>query len=78
MNRERLNALNDHLNTAVDNYIANIKWRFLSPDGPKIKKVTKKEPLMHEYVKIKVSFQMIIMLAYSHYVFVVCMWRNFR
>jgi glycogen debranching enzyme len=48
INKERLDALHDHLNTAVNNFMANIRWRFLNEDGPKIKQVTEREPLMHE------------------------------
>ncbi|XP_060552915.1 glycogen debranching enzyme-like isoform X1 [Ruditapes philippinarum] len=49
INKERLDALHDHLNTAVNNFMANIRWRFLNEDGPKIKQVTEREPLMHDY-----------------------------
>jgi len=49
LNRQKTDALNDHIHTAVNNFIANVRWRFLNPDGPKIEKVTIKEPLMFRY-----------------------------
>lgn len=48
LNNTRLSALHDHLNAAVNNYMANIRWRFLDPNGPKVEQVTKRQPLMHK------------------------------
>ncbi|KAL4235669.1 hypothetical protein ACF0H5_004064 [Mactra antiquata] len=49
LNKVQVDTLNDHISTAVRNFLANIKWRFLDPKGPLIKEVTKKTPLMHNY-----------------------------
>jgi len=46
MNNIRLTTLADHLNAAVTNYIANVRWRFLDRKGPQLGAVTKEEPLM--------------------------------
>ena len=48
LNSRRKAELEDHLGMAVTNYLANIQWRFLNPNGPKIEMVTKEEPLMHK------------------------------
>ena len=50
LNTRKKLELDDHLGTAVTNFMANIQWRFLNPNGPRIEKVTKDEPLMNEYV----------------------------
>lgn len=39
----------DHLNTAVSNFVANVKYRFVDGHGPRIGKVSAKEPLMWKY-----------------------------
>lgn len=36
----------DHLNSAIDNFIENVRWRFITDKGPKIGKVVDEEPLM--------------------------------
>ncbi|XP_055887026.1 glycogen debranching enzyme-like isoform X1 [Biomphalaria glabrata] len=46
-NKER--EVQDHIKCAIGNFIANAKWRFVNPAGPKISQVTEKEPLMHGY-----------------------------
>ena len=37
-----------HIGTAIKNFIANARYRFVSEDGPKLGIVTLKEPLMHK------------------------------
>ena len=52
--RQRLMQLNDatasairgHLECAVNNFIANGRWRFIDDNGPKIARVAEKEPIM--------------------------------
>ena len=48
LNTEMHNEINSHLEAAVNNIIANARYRFLEPSGPKIGKVTEKEPLMFQ------------------------------
>jgi len=56
--RQRLMQLNDatadairgHLECAVNNFIANGRWRFLDDNGPKIERVAEKEPIMWKWV----------------------------
>ena len=50
---ERLNQLKDwelldHIAKAIDNYVSNAKYRFVDGHGPRLGKVTKETPLMHE------------------------------
>ena len=56
MLREKLQQMNDkmsreighHIDAAIDNFLANVRYRFLAGDGPKLHRVTTDEPLMHE------------------------------
>jgi len=56
--RQRLMQLNDataqairgHLECAVNNLIANGRWRFIDDNGPKIQRVAEKEPIMWKSV----------------------------
>ena len=50
-----------HIGTAIKNFIANARYRFVSEDGPKLGKVTLKEPLMHKWVCFN---YMVILLSY--------------
>ncbi|XP_046327922.2 glycogen debranching enzyme-like isoform X1 [Haliotis rufescens] len=55
--RARLNELNgakerdieEIIKVAVENFVANVRWRFLDPNGPQVGTVTGKKPLMHSY-----------------------------
>lgn len=55
--KEHLNRLNDeikaqitdHLNNAVENVIKGARYERLSPDGPKLPKISKKTPLATQY-----------------------------
>ena len=42
------NMVIGHIGVAIENFIANARYRFVAEDGPKIGKVTEKEPLMHK------------------------------
>ena len=47
INRGQLAAVTSHVQAAVNNYIANAKWRFVDANGDRIAKVlVDKEPLM--------------------------------
>lgn len=48
MNKQKFDAINGHIVAAVEHFVANVKWRFLDPNGPLLEKVTKKKPLMHK------------------------------
>lgn len=56
--RARLNELNgakerdieEIIKVAVENFVANVRWRFLDPNGPQVGTVTGKKPLMHRLV----------------------------
>ena len=41
-----------HLGSAIANFVANARWRFIDGNGPKIAKVDHKEeqPIMWKYV----------------------------
>lgn len=49
-NAAKEKEIRDHVNCAISNFIANVRWRFINPDGPKIGKVTEEHPLMYGYV----------------------------
>lgn len=49
LNRHKMAEVQDHLNTAVSNFVANVKYRFVDGHGPRIGKVSAKEPLMWNY-----------------------------
>ncbi|CAD5115909.1 DgyrCDS4843 [Dimorphilus gyrociliatus] len=52
LNAEMRNTIQDHLNAAVRNFLANINWRFLDPNGPKCKQVDEDNPLMWNYFRL--------------------------
>lgn len=57
MLREKLQQMNDqvgrdtghHIDAAINNFLANVRYRFLAGDGPRVHRVTTDEPLMHDY-----------------------------
>jgi len=49
LNRAAESAIAGHLECAVNNFTANGRWRFIDPHGPKIPKVSEKEPIMWNY-----------------------------
>ncbi|PVD23275.1 hypothetical protein C0Q70_16541, partial [Pomacea canaliculata] len=57
LNQEKVCEINDHIAAAVDNFLANARWRFVDPKGPLVGKVTKDEPLMHDYFVIPPSHE---------------------
>ncbi|BFY99964.1 hypothetical protein BsWGS_03004 [Bradybaena similaris] len=56
-NAAKEKEIRDHVNCAIGNFIANVRWRFLNPDGPKIGKVTEDHPLMYGYFVIAKSHE---------------------
>jgi glycogen debranching enzyme len=48
LNQQKEAEIADHINKAVDNYVANAKYRFVDHHGPRIPAVTKDQPLMFE------------------------------
>lgn len=46
LNREVCEKLDSHLNSAVENSIAGIRYFRVQHDGPRIEKVTDKDPLV--------------------------------
>ncbi|KAK6188701.1 hypothetical protein SNE40_004828 [Patella caerulea] len=57
LNNEKKRELDVHIGVAVGNFLANVRWRFLAPDGPKIGTVTDEEPLMFGYFVIPPSHE---------------------
>ncbi|XP_064607423.1 glycogen debranching enzyme-like isoform X2 [Liolophura sinensis] len=41
--------MDGHVRRAVENFVANARYRFLANDGPRIKEVTRETPLMYYY-----------------------------
>ncbi|KAK3767183.1 hypothetical protein RRG08_018054 [Elysia crispata] len=57
LNAVKERELQDHLNVAIGNFIANARWRFINPAGPRLGVVTPDEPLMHGYFAIPKSHE---------------------
>ncbi|GFO03724.1 glycogen debranching enzyme, partial [Plakobranchus ocellatus] len=57
LNAVKENELQDHLNTAITNFVANVRWRFVNPAGPQLGVVTSDEPLMFGYFVIPRSHE---------------------
>ncbi|KAL5016234.1 hypothetical protein ScPMuIL_005823 [Solemya velum] len=57
LNGSKMHEMEDHINSAVNHFIENVRWRFLTPDGPQIGTVTIKEPLMHNYFVHPASYE---------------------
>ncbi|XP_061181595.1 glycogen debranching enzyme-like isoform X2 [Saccostrea echinata] len=49
LNRHKTAEVQDHINAAVANFVANAKYRFVDGHGPRLGKVSAKEPLMFNY-----------------------------
>lgn len=49
LNAAKEKEIQDHINCAIGNFIANVRWRFINHDGPRLQKVTADEPLMFGY-----------------------------
>ncbi|CAL1548001.1 unnamed protein product [Lymnaea stagnalis] len=49
LNGQKDRETQDHINCAIGNFIANARWRFVNPAGPRIPQVTESEPLMSGY-----------------------------
>ena len=48
INHHQYAIIQGHLDNAVDNFIANARWRFVNHDGPRLKTVSEKDPLMYK------------------------------
>ena len=48
LNHAQYETIQSHLDKAVDNFIANARWRFVDPGGPRVARVSDKEPLMYK------------------------------
>jgi len=46
LNEIIINNIQNHLNAAVENVIANIRYNRVRADGPKIKEISEKVPLV--------------------------------
>ncbi|XP_063431014.1 glycogen debranching enzyme-like [Mytilus trossulus] len=54
---EKENMVINHIGKALENFIANARYRYVTGDGPKLGKVTAKEPLMFNYFVQPTSHQ---------------------
>lgn len=55
LNRQKEAEVGDHVCVAIENFIANARYRFVADHGPRLGKVTKEEPLMHGYFSVPAS-----------------------
>ena len=46
INQATASAIRGHIECAVNNFIANGRWRFVDDNGPKTPRVKEKEPIM--------------------------------
>lgn len=53
LNNATTNTVYGHINCAIENFLANGRWRFLDPNGPRIPAVSEKEPIMWNYFTLK-------------------------
>lgn len=49
LNNAIIEDINDHLTAAVENVIAGIRYFRVQPDGPRVKEITIKNPLVYRY-----------------------------
>lgn len=47
LNNAKKLEMDGHVKRAVENFIANARYRFLAHDGPRVKEVTRETPLMY-------------------------------
>jgi len=53
LNDATAEAIRGHLECAVNNFIANGRWRFIDDNGPRIERVKEKEPIMWKWVRCR-------------------------
>ncbi|XP_076440742.1 glycogen debranching enzyme-like isoform X2 [Babylonia areolata] len=57
LNAQKEAEVRDHLHTAVHNFVANARYRYVAGDGPRLGKVTREEPLMHSYFVVPANHE---------------------
>lgn len=55
LNMEKEKEVAGHIGTAIENFIANARYRYVEHSGPQLGTVTEDEPLMHEYFVMPAS-----------------------
>ena len=48
LNEQKASEVNSHLEAAINNLAANIRWRFIDGNGPRLPAVTEEEPIMYK------------------------------
>lgn len=48
LNDEKYREVQSHLDAAINNLIANARYRFLDPSGPRCKAISAKDPIMYK------------------------------
>ncbi len=48
LNAAKFGEVQSHLEAAVTNLMANARWRFIDGNGPRVDKVSAKEPIMYK------------------------------
>ena len=46
LNKDKAEEVASHIKAAIENVVENVRWRFVNPSGPRVPKVTIKEPIM--------------------------------
>ncbi|XP_035827253.1 glycogen debranching enzyme [Aplysia californica] len=57
LNAAKEHEIQGHIDAAISNFVANARWRFITPEGPKIPQVIPDEPLMFGYFVIPKSHE---------------------
>lgn len=53
LNQEVINEIQDHLNSAVENCIGGIRYFRVQADGPKLKQISERDPLIPRSKRIR-------------------------
>lgn len=61
------NDVQNHLNAAVENTIAGIRYFRVQSDGPRLKEISEKHPLVPRYINFNVYIQTLRLIKVSQY-----------
>lgn len=62
LNNVIINEIQNHLNAAVENSIAGIRYFRVQADGPKLKEISERNPLVPRYIIIVKNYYILILI----------------
>lgn len=62
LNNVIINEVQNHLNAAVENSIAGIRYFRVQADGPKLKEISERNPLVPRYITIIQNYILILFM----------------